>query len=345
MAAFLADVRETVLSSTGATRSAQTLRLYLNAASVSLHLLTGKCCDMSNPAKRHTATPGLHPILYDLIDQQKKWEKPRNRYQPLTIPIIQQLAKLAINSPHSSWSAPAVIYDVVVLGIFTGSRVSEYGQTSLTGNRMFNTVPCNTATQAQGGLPLAFMRSDFVFLDNNQCVVDHSLVWSTFHQKGLSAVRVQFRYDKGNGNFKHRMFTCTRDPLICPVRAAASLINRSFELNVPSTHPVAVHVPFKKSALGYSFLRDYTVRNLLQKVCLQAYPDKNHILHREVSSITCHSLRVTAAVCLMLAGEDIPTIAYKLRWEPSSVPTYLRDCYQDVGTTLQSAIKGAYQLT
>ena len=33
-------------------------------------------------------------------------------------------------------------------------------------------------------------------------------------------------------------------------------------------------------------------------------------------------------------------IAFRLRWHVTSVPTYIRDCFQAIGPTLQHAVAG-----
>ena len=61
--------------------------------------------------------------------------------------------------------------------------------------------------------------------------------------------------------------------------------------------------------------------------------------------IVPHSNRVTAAVCLQKGGAENDEIAFKLRWHPTSVPTYLRECFQSIGATLEKAIAGVMKVT
>jgi hypothetical protein len=81
----------------------------------------------------------------------------------------------------------------------------------------------------------------------------------------------------------------------------------------------------------------------MQQACKLAYPDPSHELRIKIHRIVAHSNRVTAAVCLQQGGATIDEIAFRLRWQPGSVPTYLRECFQGVGDILQKAIVGIFK--
>ena len=76
-----------------------------------------------------------------------------------------------------------------------------------------------------------------------------------------------------------------------------------------------------------------------------AYPDPKHYLRQNISRIVTHSNRVTAAVCLKQGGASNEEIAFRLQWKITSVPPYLRDCYQQVGVYLSQTIYGAMMST
>jgi hypothetical protein len=76
--------------------------------------------------------------------------------------------------------------------------------------------------------------------------------------------------------------------------------------------------------------------------CIRAYPDPNHYCWINIDGIVAHSNHVTAALCLHLGGATIDEIAVRLRWEPCSVPTYLRECFVGIDTIMQKAIASAY---
>jgi hypothetical protein len=82
----------------------------------------------------------------------------------------------------------------------------------------------------------------------------------------------------------------------------------------------------------------------MRSACLSAYPNPDHYLRRHITSLVTHSMRVTAAVALAQAGISIEDIAFRLRWSPQSVTTYLRDCTHQIGRLTHAAIVGALSL-
>ncbi len=81
----------------------------------------------------------------------------------------------------------------------------------------------------------------------------------------------------------------------------------------------------------------------MKSACLLAYPDPTHYMRVHIAQIVPHSNRITAAVSLKLGGATDEEIAFRLRWHISSVPTYLRECFQQVGAIVQTTLQGAYR--
>jgi hypothetical protein len=81
----------------------------------------------------------------------------------------------------------------------------------------------------------------------------------------------------------------------------------------------------------------------MKKACLWAYHNPTHYMRVNIDQIVPHSNRITAAVSLMLGGAMDEENAFRLRWHVSSVPTYLRECFQQVGGIVQSTLMGAYR--
>jgi hypothetical protein len=78
-------------------------------------------------------------------------------------------------------------------------------------------------------------------------------------------------------------------------------------------------------------------------MCCLAYPDPTHYLRIHIDRLVPHSNRVTAAVCLKMGGATDEDIAFRLRWNIASVPTYLRECFQEVGTIMTTTLQGAFK--
>jgi hypothetical protein len=104
--------------------------------------------------------------------------------------------------------------------------------------------------------------------------------------------------------------------------------------------PIGVFHDRKK---GLSFLRNYHVARTMRQACKWAYPSPSHHLRVNILSIVPHSNRITAAVALKLGGASDEEIAFRLRWHIYSIPTYLRECFQQVGNIVQTTLMGAYR--
>ena len=116
-------------------------------------------------------------------------------------------------------------------------------------------------------------------------------------------------------------------------------------MRVPLHEPIGVWCPATTATDSYRFVRDSDVSRIMRDACLHAYPDPDHYMRQHIQQIVPHSNRVTAAVCLKNGGAWDDEIAFKLRWHPTSVPTYLRDCFQAVGTAMEQTIQGALSMT
>ena len=122
--------------------------------------------------------------------------------------------------------------------------------------------------------------------------------------------------------------------IFCPVDASVHIIHRARLLKIKDTAPVGQLVN-KIGKLRY--LTGADVVQVMQYACKQTYPE-GHYLRRNIHQIVSHSNRVTAAVCLFLGGALNDEIAHKLRWDVSSVPTYLRDTFSEIGAVMQKTI-------
>jgi hypothetical protein len=126
-----------------------------------------------------------------------------------------------------------------------------------------------------------------------------------------------------------------------PVDAAISILHRATLLKLPEWDPVGIYGNLTTSKIY--FLRDSHVRDELRAMCVRTYPDPTHYLRIHIKRIVPHSNRVTAAVCLQMGGASVDDIAFRLRWHVSSVPTYLRECFQDIGSIMEQAVSGAFK--
>ena len=80
---------------------------------------------------------------------------------------------------------------------------------------------------------------------------------------------------------------------------------------------------------------------IMRRACLDAYPSPTDYYNINVNNIDAHSGRVYAALLLSNAGVSKNEIAFRLRWMPSSVDHYLRDCSKAVGRLTEAAVAGS----
>ena len=326
--------------------SAQSITNYLQAAHSWLEVHQGRHIDILDP-NASSKSSKYHPFLGQQIADCRAWYKPSKKKEPYTAEMFEALAKaLAAQADPLRTFVDKVyaVYDWCRLGVFTGFRITEYAQSRLKKGQKFLLVPSAPfVPQEWWGTPLAFIAADFTFYDKTHRVVTHDQLFERFQGGDVIDLEIRWRYDKSAHNFSIRRFRTTGHPIFDPVGAAVSIIHRHNLLGVEKHLPLGVF----RTATGktYRFLKDTDVKQVMQGSVDLAYPDKAHYMQKNKKLVLPHSNRVTAAVCLQRGGANNDEIAFKLRWHPSSVPTYLRDCFESVGDMLQRAVTGVLKLT
>ena len=327
------------------------LRGYLTSASDALSLLTRKPCSYLDPSTLSHKRPKTLPMLGEIINQRSAWKQPLPRKEPFTLAMIDALRGYLLELSHSTsithifLTSEYAVYDWLCLGVFTGSRVSEYGQTSAatatSSGRRFARIPNSPDAGLWANQPIAFIETDFVFYSSKAIRVDNAFCLLSNALDHIWELHLRFRFDKSQSNFTIRKFTRLPDAQFDPVTAAINIIRRAHILSIPPSEPVG---QFRSlSASQNSFLQDRHVRDHLRLACRLAYPDPNHYCRLHILGLVAHSTRVTAALCLKLGGASNEEIAFRLRWHISSVPTYLRECFMGIDQMMQTAITGVYR--
>ena len=114
----------------------KTLAGYLRAATTYIEEATSQTLPLYNEKK------SLHPLLAEVLAQRSAWREPLLKKEPLTSVILQYMhckTQYAFQQDHSSFlDKEAALLDWIHLGVHTGSRLGEYGQSTLSGNRPTN---------------------------------------------------------------------------------------------------------------------------------------------------------------------------------------------------------------
>ena len=325
-----------------------TIRSYLTAASVAITTLTGKPCSIK---MKDTAGSKNHPYLAEIISQTAAWKEPKPRKEIFTQAMFNALKQQLRSHSLTTATHQAVplfcslkyaVYDWTRLGLFTGSRISEYGQAKVQKGQRFATIPHTKNAHQWAGWPIAFIASDFTFYDRNLIKINHDHCLSPSQALIIYEVHIRFRYDKSTTNFSVRKYRRISTAPFDPVRSAINIIKRALIIQIPKNEPIGQYLA--SNAIKSSSrlcLRDYHIRDVMRAACKQAYPNPQHYYRLHINSIVAHSNRVTAAVCLKMGGATDEDIAYRLRWHISSVPTYLRECASGIDSIMQKAIAGS----
>jgi hypothetical protein len=286
------------------------------------------------------ASLGLHPLLRDLIASQRTWSKPQKKKEPFTFAIFEYLhlgvVAAARRDRQTLLGRTAAVYDWTGLGLHTGSRLAEYGQSKPDKKSPFARVPQGPCA----GQALAFIRADFHCYNVDGCRLTDFAIRND--PGSATDLHVYFRYDKSATNHSVRKYTRIDDSFLCPIARSLSILRRADALGVPLDYPLGV---FRRDDSGaFAFLHSKDIQQVMRAACKAAYPDAKHYMRIHINRLVSHSNRVTAAVALRAAGQSIADIAFRLRWKAESVETYLRECYQCVGDLTQKAVAGAANL-
>jgi hypothetical protein len=324
------------------------LRGYLSAATDAITILTSKPCSYIDPITLGTKRPKTLPMISELLRQRVAWKTPKPRKEPFTMAMIDSLRHWLLGHSHQHsigitfLTSEYAVYDWSRLGFFTGSRIAEYGQSSSgkPAGAPFATIPNSQAAGVWAGQPIAFIAEDFTFysqaeikMDQKYCLLNTALdhIWS---------LHIRFRFDKSSTNFTIRKYNRIPHAPFDPVIAAINIIRRAHLLCIPCHAPLGQYRHPSKTI--NSMLKDNNVRDHMRMACTLAYPNPAHYCRIHIGGIVSHSNRVTAALCLKLGGASDEDIAFRLRWQVGSVPTYLRECFNGIDEVMQVAIRGAF---
>ena len=159
---------------------ADTLTGYVRSAHRALsHYHNNRHIDILDP-HNSGKSKNFHPIIAQQLADRRKWNQPKPKKLPFTLEMFATLSELLrLQGPSAFFSKEYCVYDWMRLGLFTGFRVSEYGQNKLRRGERFQTIPSNSnVPRAQRGQPVAFIITDFVFYDHQHHQVPYLEVWT-----------------------------------------------------------------------------------------------------------------------------------------------------------------------
>jgi hypothetical protein len=327
--------------------SDDTIRLYLSAANAYFRFRYNVLTPVFTQGNGSVQSDKLDPYLAEILASRRNWKRPAPKKETISTPMLDamlSMASAACSLSKDGWlSRDAVLYDFVILGIFTGSRLAEYGQSNLPpGSKAdgWNVIPDNPdVPQEWRNHPVAFLASDFKFYSSAKILLTHHEVDADPHRAAYVSIR--FRYDKSKFNFIYRQFRRNTDSHLCAVSAAARIIRRARTGILLDHRAEPLGMVRGKNGQRYT-IRGHHVAKFLKDACLKAHPDPNHYTRLHIDQFMAHCLRVTAAVLLSNAGVPVDDISFRLRWNSDAVLLYIRDNDRLVDDLTARVVAGAF---
>jgi hypothetical protein len=325
--------------------SDDTIMGYINAAAAWIQCQTGQAVPLYSNEGGSRPDRKLHPMLSSLLADRRKWTKKRELRLPISGLMMNAMHAMVsedycTSGDSSNLSRNAALYDWICLGLFTGHRLGEFGQSVLPqGSRAlsFDPLPTNKhIPRSWRGKPKAFVRDDFTFYDKNLNLVDHHAL--VRHPRLAEYVHIRWRYDKSKFNFIVKQYQRQHGTSLCPVKRATNIMVRAMQLHLPlDTEPLGMFVGANRQTYT---IRGSHVKAFLQEACRRAYPDPKNYFRRNIQLFQAHSIRITACVALDNAGVAHEDIAFRLRWNSDAIKGYLRDCFRHVGELTARTVAG-----
>ena len=135
-----------------------TLNGYLTAAHIYIELIVAP----RRVSIKDVHTPDhIHPFIRDHISEKKKWERKKPQKEPYTTPMFEWIWEQLLKRPDKVVAFLEVdwtVFDTQRLGVFTGSRISEYGQQKLKKWMQFWRIPDTPDAGEWRNQALAFLR-------------------------------------------------------------------------------------------------------------------------------------------------------------------------------------------
>lgn len=142
--------------------------------------------------------------------------------------------------------------------------------------------------------------------------------------ENISYVEVCFRKQKNNDNYQKIPYSRTsKNPLLCPVRAAFRIACRGLRLGAPRTHPAAIYWDSRKDT--FRLITCTQTNAFLRKVASKTFNIRPDC--KSLQKWSTHSIRVTAANLLHRARFSDTYIKNRLRWKSDSFMMYLRNTF------------------
>ena len=246
-----------------------------------------------------------------------RWEKVPNRREPFTLEMLMDMHENFASSGLGPDSLLAALVDWFEVGLFAGSRLSEWAQDAY--HEKINNYKKDVRDETR-----AFTLLDFRFEDGNRG--RYSALEASKADVPMAKCWTTYRTQKNGQNGEERLQT--RNPRTggkCFVSAILRIIRRFTRLvgETDTTTPLSVYqCPARQEIL---LITSIDIEKEMRSVAARVYkldPIKDAEALQRWSS---HSLRVGACVILHSMGITETQLKWLLRWRSDAFMVYLRN--------------------
>jgi len=270
------------------TIKSDTISLYLSAA---VHHFTA----LGHPDPTRDPNYRRFYLIESILKEAKRCESVPDRKEPVTWDMIHWLMRRAAGQPHVSLDA--AMTDWLVLGMYTGFRISEWATPN-------SYQSPNVFQLARDGSCLAINATDMVLSPPTATNL---------------TVTIRWRWQKNGQNGQRISFCATPNhPDRCRWAAAKRILLRAQLLNILPTSPLSWFLDGSTPKL----IMDSHITATLREAAAGAH---NITDPEALGTWTSHSIRVGACVALHEAGADGTFLKKRLRWESDTFMVYLRN--------------------
>jgi hypothetical protein len=260
----------------------------------------------------YEATTRWYRSITVVCDEVERWEKLTDLKEPVTIAMVHDLHQQ--QDALTPFGLATVIYDWTVVGMYIGTRLSEWAQQD-------GVTSLPQVALTDDGDPIAFTIHDVAFfgLGRRQLQLSYALTHLT--EIITATIRWRTQKNKRKGE-KKTLVRAPSYPIMCAVSALTRITRRWLAFSLPDSYPLAVFTTtgLPTGPITFVCAKHITAAFRASAQRVYAITDLDAL-----ARWTSHSLRVGACVGLHAAGIEAESIQHALRWKSLAFKQYLRN--------------------
>jgi hypothetical protein len=296
---------------------AKTIKLYIKNVAAALALFGPLERDFR---KDNPTDKSMCPTLAAVFKELERWEQMPNRREPFTVEMLDEWTKQVQNNRDSFFSRNAALADWFEIGLFTGSRLTEWAQES------YNKNP-ESAKRNMYGDTAAFCLNDIRAQTISGALLRGADILSVPRDQ-LTKIWIKWHTQKNGMNGEEKLYV--RNPLkggrsmITPIH---NVLRRFVSLQGATdvTTPLALYADGSKSRVMLITATD--IEQVMRAVAAKLFKlNPRKAADKKMLQLwSAHSLRVGACVILHGLGFTESQIKHLLLWKSNAFMAYLRN--------------------